>query len=122
MKIQETEEKKQQLLQMREQMVQVLFEMQENAKQPEVKQDGEVPKYALGSYVGGDPTKPEYGGGVPWGTETEIGRNIPITYGPGKTYQQIEADNNKIGSNRVKSPVGIGHWGRVYEDFNNYER
>lgn len=59
MKIQETEEKKQQLLQMREQMVQVLFEMQENAKQPNIKQDGEVPKYAEGAVINGnDPTKP----------------------------------------------------------------
>lgn len=57
MKIQETEEKKQQLLQMREQMVQVLFEMQENAKQPDIKQDGEVPKYAEGTVVGGEPNQ-----------------------------------------------------------------
>ena len=57
MKIQETEEKKQQLLQMREQMVQVLFEMQENAKQPDIKQDGDVPKYAEGTVVGGEPNQ-----------------------------------------------------------------
>lgn len=68
-KISNIEEKKQELLQQREQLVQVLYELQEQAKPKEQETSDGVPMYAKGTKVGDDPVVTE-------GDPTKVGDGL----------------------------------------------